>query len=110
MAVESVHYTGKDYDHFVSLLITRWEDASEMIHNEWLSMSEDERAFETEDWPVNNDIHQHLADYVAEHGLTEDQKAQWAKLNRLVAEHAKTLREMGYRVRIPTVGKGRAVA
>ena len=102
-------YGSKDFDHFVRVLVGRWEFAIE-LQADWESLDGEQHAVLTEDWPVNNDIHQHLADYVAEHGLTEDQKAQWVKLNRLVAEHAKTLREMGYRVRIPTVGKGRAVA
>ena len=102
-------YTSRDFDRFVQVLIHRWEFALE-LQAEWASFDDEERDSYSVDWPVNNDIHQHLADYVAEHELTEDQRAQWAKLNKLVAEHTKDLEEMGYRVRIPETGRGRAVA
>lgn len=106
MVAKPPRYTIKNFDHFVRLLIGRWEDAVEM-QSKWLSMDQEERAFETEDWPVNNDIHQDLADYVSEHDLTEDQKAQWARLNELVAEYTETLREMGYGVILPKGPKRR---
>ncbi len=102
-------YTSEKFDYFVRLLIGRWEDAAEM-QKEWASLNAEERLFQTEDWPVNDDIHQHLADYAAEHELTEDQKVQWARLNKLVAERRKDLEEMGYRVLVPDIGKGREAA
>ncbi|MBI4319007.1 MAG: hypothetical protein HY675_11005 [Chloroflexi bacterium] len=107
--MRQTHYTSEKFDYFVRLLIGRWEDAVEM-QKEWSSLDVEERLFQTEDWPVNNDIHQHLADYVAENELAEDQKVQWAKLNKLVAEHRKDLEEMGYRVLVPVLGKAREAA
>ncbi len=109
MAVKLIRYTSKDFDHFVRVLIDRWEDAVAM-QNQWISMDEDEQAFQTEDWPVNNDIHQHLADYAARHELTVEQKDQWARLNTLATEHKKDLEEMGYRVLLPAGTKGREAA
>ncbi|MBI4319415.1 MAG: hypothetical protein HY675_13080 [Chloroflexi bacterium] len=102
-------YNRTDFDHFARVLIGRWEFAVE-LQARWESFDGEQHAVLTEDWPVNNDIHQNLADYVAGHELTEDQEAQWSKLNKLVAEHTEALRKMGYRVRIPKVGKERAVA
>ncbi|MBI2954241.1 MAG: hypothetical protein HYY30_08005 [Chloroflexi bacterium] len=109
MALKPVRYTSKDFDHFVNVLIGRWEDAVDM-QSQWPRMDEDEQAFQTEDWPVNNDIHQHLVDYVVNHELTKDQKTQWARLNELVAEHKKDLEEMGYRVLVPDTAKGKEAA
>ena len=90
----------------------RVKDEPDRLIREWLNPKRvpTEEEIKIEDWPVNNDIHQHLADYVAEHELTEDQKAQWARLNKLAAEHIKDLEEMGYRVRIPEERQGKAVA
>ena len=93
-------YSSEDFDHFVGGLIAEWEFALE-LRQRWRVFDGEERAAYTEDWPVNNDIHQYLADYVAEHVLTESQQAQWDRLNELVAEHTKDLERMGYRVRIP---------
>lgn len=95
-------YTSADFDTFVRRLISTWEFALD-LKSEWHTMDGEERAAHTEDWPVYNDIHQDLADYVAGHELTEDQKVQWDKLNKLVAEHTKNLEEMGYRVLVPNI-------
>ncbi len=105
MVLKPVRYTGEDFDRYVRGLISDWEFALE-LRDEWHTLDGEEHAAYTEDWPVNNDIHQHLADYVAEHELTEEQQAQWDKLNKLVAEHKADLEEMGYRVRIPDLKKG----
>ena len=102
-------YKGQDFDKFIRRLVSTWEFALE-LQKEWHTFDGEERLGYTEDWPIYNDIHQDLADYVAEHELTEDRKAQWAKLNKLVAEHTKDLGEMGYRVRVPQAVKARAVA
>ena len=109
MVMKPVRYTSADFDRYVRGLISNWELAVEQ-RAEWASIDAEERLCQTEDWPVNNDIHQFLAYYVAQHELTEDQKTQWARLNELVADHITDLEEMGYRVRIPEPGKGRAVA
>lgn len=102
-------YTSKDFDYFVDVLIGRWQGAIEW-QVDWPSFDEEQRASLTEDWPVNNDIHQRLTDYVANHKLTEEQRSQWARLNKLVAEHKKHLEDMGYRVLVPAPAKGREAA
>lgn len=107
--MRSIRYTSEDFDHFVGVLISRWEDAIER-QGRWRLLDGEEHALYTEDWPVNNDIHRHLAEYAAEHELTEDQKTQWNRLNKLVAEHKKDLEEMGYRVLVPASVLGREAA
>lgn len=102
-------YTSEDFDRFVQVLINRWQFALD-LQTEWETFDGEERAAYSEDWPVNNDIHQHLADYAATHDLTEEQQAQWAKLNRLASKHKAELEAMGYRVLLPRLGQGRAAA
>jgi len=105
----SVNYDSRDFDHFVRALTSHWEDAVE-LREQWGTLDPRRRLIYVEDWPVNNDIHQHLADYVAGYTLTEDQRERWAELNKLVAAHRKDLEDMGYWVRISQTGKDRAVA
>jgi hypothetical protein len=104
--MREIRYCGEKFDRYVGLLLRRWESALRMS-NRWSTINRDERASYTEDWPVNNDIHQDLAEYAAGHELTKQQQAQWDKLNGLVAKHKADLEEMGYRVRLPDVGKRR---
>jgi hypothetical protein len=102
-------YTSEDFDHFVRVLIGRWEDAIEW-QADWASFDGEQRAALTEDWPVNNGILMDLEAYIRSHDLTEDQETQWRKLYQLVTEHTKDLEEMGYRVRVPKTVKGKAAA
>ncbi|MBI4318675.1 MAG: hypothetical protein HY675_09310 [Chloroflexi bacterium] len=107
--MKRTRYKSAEFDHFVKALIDRWEFALE-LEPQWDSLDDEERIAHTEDWPVNNAIMMRLGEYFASHELTEAQKAQWARLNDIIARHTKTLEAMGYRVLPPKEHGERAVA
>jgi hypothetical protein len=107
--MRSERFSSDDFDHYVRAAISAWETAVE-LREQWNQFDGEEQASHLEEWPSTNIILRRLSEYVAKHKLTEDQKAQWAKLRKLVAEHEKDLEEMGYRVSVPASVRGREAA